>query len=74
MVGFIFPKSGHLSQLRSPFFTVNQELSSSWALEDAFSFLIPVEHCFLTSVVLLEKRNIGNKQNKKTSACSKQCF
>lgn len=32
MVRFIFPKSGHLSQLHSPFFTVNQELPFLWAL------------------------------------------
>lgn len=32
MVRFIFSTSGHLSQLRSPFFTVNQELPFLWAL------------------------------------------
>lgn len=50
MVRFIFPKSGHLSQLHSPFFTVNQELPFLWALG---CFLSSFLFSLFTSVVLV---------------------
>lgn len=51
---FIFPKSGHLSQLHPPFFTVNQELSFPWAPEmlSLPKFLFSI--CFFKSRVLAE--------------------